>query len=63
MEAAIEGGRVNLPKKNPKILKEAAATSKMLHCHTVDDWRLAHEPMNKNVNKMSNFLTTEIHKM
>ena len=46
LEAAIEGGRVNLPKKSPKILKEAAATSKMLHRHTVDDRCLAHEPMN-----------------
>ena len=45
LEAAIEGGRVNLPKKSPKILKEAAATSKMLHRHTADDRCLAHEPM------------------
>ena len=35
IEAEMEAGRVNLPKKVPKNLKEAAATSKMLERHSV----------------------------
>ena len=35
LEAVIEAGRVNLPQKSPKNLKEAAAASKKLLRHSV----------------------------
>ena len=35
LEAVIEAGRVNLPQKSPKNLKEAAAASKRLRRYSV----------------------------